>query len=66
VITRQIRAEIEASFGDKVFSTALSKSIKIEEAIAGRTGIVSLKKSKVGREIQQIGDELIIRAEAAC
>jgi len=66
VITRQIRAEIEASFGDKVFSTSLSKSIKIEEAIAGRIGVISHKKSKVCREIEQIGDELISRAETAC
>ena len=37
-ITRQIRSEIESSFGEKVFATVLSKSIKLEEAIASRKG----------------------------
>ena len=44
VITRQIRSEIEASFGEKVFATVLSKSIKLEEAIASRKGVIHHKQ----------------------
>ena len=65
VITRQIREEIETVFGSKVFKTALSKSIKIEEAIAERSGVVSLKKGKVKDEIELISRELIQRVEGA-
>jgi chromosome partitioning protein len=62
VITRQIREEIIQSFRDKVFSASISKSIKIEEAIAGRVGVIS-GRSKVSGEIKQIGDELMSRVE---
>ena len=58
-----IREEIESSFDEMVFSTVLSKSIKIEEAIAGRSGLVSLKHAKVKDEIERIGDELLERLE---
>ena len=34
VITRQIRKEIEESFGHTVFDTVISKSIKVEEGIS--------------------------------
>jgi chromosome partitioning protein len=63
-ITRQIRAEIEGSFGDKVFSTVLSKSIKIEEAIATRTGVIHhahLGSSRAADEVKSLGDELLSR-----
>ncbi len=63
VITREIREEIEAAFGDLVFKTALSKSIKIEEAIANRAGVTSLKKAKVKDEIEKISRELLERLE---
>jgi len=63
VITREIRQEIVSSFGDRVFRTVLSKSIKIEEAIAGRHGVVTLTKAKVKDEVVQIGEELIDRLE---
>jgi chromosome partitioning protein len=59
VITREIREEIVASFGEMVFSTMLSKSVKIEEAIAGRRGVIPASKS--GDEIRRIGEELIGR-----
>jgi cellulose biosynthesis protein BcsQ len=36
VITRQIKSEIDEGFGSLVFSTVLSQSVKIEEAIATR------------------------------
>jgi chromosome partitioning protein len=64
IITRQIKAEIEGSFGDKVFSTVLSKSIKIEEAIASRTGVIhhtNLGASRAASEVSALGDELLSR-----
>ncbi len=61
VITRQIKDEIRSSFGDRVFSSVLSKSIKIEEAIASRDGLVSLQNAKVKDEIILLGEELIQR-----
>jgi len=65
VITRQIRDEIVASFGGMVFGTMLSKSIKIEEAIAGRYGVVTLSKAKVRDEVRMIGEELVSRVEVS-
>jgi chromosome partitioning protein len=62
VITRQIREEIVASFGEKVFRTTLSRSVKVEEALAARRGLVA-GESKVGDEIALIGEELIERVE---
>ena len=64
VITRQIRAEIEQSFGKAVFETVVSKSIKIEEAIASRTGVINLSGSgnaKISSEIASLGDEILSR-----
>ena len=63
VISRQIREEILASFGEHVFLTMLSKSIKIEEAIAKRNGLIQLQKAKVKDEIIFIGEELLKRIE---
>jgi len=62
VITRQIREEIVSAFGDKVFRTTLSRSVKVEEALAARRGLVR-GESKVGDEIASIGEELISRVE---
>ena len=64
VITRQIRLEIKETFNTKVFDTVLSKSIKIEEAIANKQGVIfhkKLDKSRVKDEVSSIGDELINR-----
>ena len=66
VITREIRAEIEESFGGHTFKSVLSKSIKIEEAIANKNGLITLPKGKVKDEIILIGEELIQRLEEAC
>jgi chromosome partitioning protein len=63
-ITRQIRSEIEASFGDKVFHTVLSKSIRIEEAIATRRGVIHHKRlgeSRAAEEVAALGEELLSR-----
>jgi chromosome partitioning protein len=68
VITRQIREEIEHSFGEKVFATVLSKSIRIEEAIASRQGVIHHKHlgaSRAREEVQALGDELLRRLGAA-
>ena len=40
-ITKQIHGEIREAFGEKVFSSVLSKSVKIEEAIAAKNGVTS-------------------------
>jgi chromosome partitioning protein len=64
VIVREIRKEIEESFGEKVFSTVLSQTIKLEEAIAERTGVIHLKhlaKSRAKEEVERIGAELLAR-----
>jgi chromosome partitioning protein len=67
VISRQIHEEIRQGFGDIVFSTHLSRTIKIEEAIAEKTSVTELKKldkSRAKDEIQAIGAELLARLEA--
>lgn len=64
VITRQIRLEIKETFNTKVFKTVLSKSIKIEEAIVSKQGVIfhkKLDKSRVKDEVCFIGDELLNR-----
>jgi chromosome partitioning protein len=67
VITRQIRAEIQAAFTDKLFSTVLSKSIRLEEAIATRKGVIHQGKPasmrRVAGEVKALGDELLSRLE---
>lgn len=66
-ISRQIRSEIEATFREKVFKTALSKSIKVEEAIASKSSIITSaslgnrKLSKIAEELKAIGEELLNR-----
>jgi len=67
VITRQIRSEIEGSFGEKVFATVLSKSIKIEEAIAQKKGVIHhghLDRSRAKDEVSLLGNELLARLGA--
>lgn len=68
VITRQIKEEITEGFGDLVFTTHLSKTIKIEEAIAQKIGVTELKrldKSRAREEVAAIGDELLQRLGGA-
>jgi len=68
IITRQIKEEIREGFGDIVFSGHLSKTIKIEEAIAQKIGVTELQrldKSRVKDEVQAIGDELLKRLGVA-
>lgn len=63
IITRQIREEIEGAFGGTVFDTVISKSIKIEEAIALKDGVVNLpgKEVKIRDEVFSLGDEILSR-----
>ena len=62
IITRQIRGEIEASFGDKVFATVLSKSIRLEEAIASRRGVIHQAAAhRVADEVRSLSVELLGR-----
>jgi chromosome partitioning protein len=67
VISRQIHEEIRQGFGDIVFSMHLSRTIKIEEAIAQKASVTALKKldkSRAKDEIEAIGAELLARLEA--
>ena len=64
VITREIQKEIKNVFGDKVFESPLSKTIKIEEAIAEKLGIIHLKnleRTRIKEEVTLIGTELLNR-----
>ncbi|MCG8570534.1 MAG: ParA family protein [Spirochaetes bacterium] len=64
VITRQITQEIMEAFGNKVFKTSLSRTIRLEEAIAEQTGVIHLKnvgKSRVKEEVKAIGLEMLSR-----
>ena len=64
LITKQIHAEIREAFGEKVFAAVLSKSIKIEEAIASKSGVTAKKgqkSSKIAGEVRAIGEELLNR-----
>jgi chromosome partitioning protein len=60
IITRQIREEIDEGFGDKVFKTVISRTVKVEEAIAARRGLVE-EKSKIGDEIFLLAEEMADR-----
>ena len=66
VISRQLKAEIKEAFGSQVFSTVLSKSIKLEEAIARKTGVIyhpHLDRSRAKDEVCALGDELLSRLD---
>ena len=62
-ITKQIHGEIREAFGEKVFSSVLSKSIKIEEAIASKNGVTA-KKTKIAEEVRAVVEELLNRLGA--
>ncbi len=66
VITRQIRQEIQQAFGPKVFATVLSKSIKLEESIALKQGVIyhrKLDRSRAKDEVCALGKELLGRLD---
>ena len=55
IISRQIRQEIEEGFGEKVFAQAISRTVKVEEAIASRRGVVE-EETKIAAESVASGD----------
>ncbi len=66
VITREIREEIQQAFGPKVFATVLSKSIKLEESIALKQGVIyhrKLDRSRAKDEVCALGKELLGRLD---
>lgn len=66
VIIKQIVEEIMKAFGTIVFYTPLSRSIKVEEVIASRIGLIELEEDhKIKDEVQAIGEEFLLRIEAA-
>ena len=64
IITREIRREIAESFGDNLFSSVLSRSIKVEEAIAAKRGLVQMEECKVRTELELIGLEFVTKLTA--
>jgi len=63
VISRQIKEEIQESFRKRMFETVLSKTIKYEEAIAQKKGVINIKldKSRAGVEVKRLGSEFLLR-----
>lgn len=62
VIARQIREEIEEGFGERVFRSVVSRTVKVEEAIASRRGVVE-GEGRIGSEIASLADEILARLE---
>jgi len=60
VISRQIRDEIAEAFGAAVFTTVIRRTVKIEEAIASRRGVVE-ERTKVAEEIEALTSEIVQR-----
>jgi len=60
IISRQLRTEIEEVFGQRVFATAISRTIKVEEAIASRAGVVE-QESKIAAEVTALAEEFKTR-----
>lgn len=64
VISRQIKEEIVEGFGERVFKTVISRTVKVEEAIASRRGVVE-EETKVASEISALADEILARLEGS-
>ncbi|HUX22347.1 MAG TPA: ParA family protein [Spirochaetia bacterium] len=60
IISRQIKEEIAEGFGEKVFTTVISRTVKVEEAIAARRGLVD-ERTKVAFEIEALAREFVER-----
>jgi chromosome partitioning protein len=62
-IARDIRAQIEKVFGDKVFSTVISKSVRLEESPAYKESIFTFAPDSSGAaEYYRLCEEVIDRA----
>lgn len=67
VIGKELKGEMEAFFGKTCFSTVISRSVRIEEAIAERKGLVQLTGSqwkKPKEEVIRLGEELLTRIDS--
>lgn len=62
IISRQLKTEIAEGFGEKIFHTVISRTVKIEEAIASRTGVVETQ-SKIASEMTALAEEIRARLE---
>lgn len=60
IISRQLRVEIEEGFGEKAFQTVISRTVKVEEAIASRTGVVE-EETKIAAEVTALAEEILVR-----
>jgi chromosome partitioning protein len=63
IISRQIREEIIQAFGQRVFATVISRTIKIEEAIASRQGVIE-GPGRIAQEFRSLGSEFQSRLGA--
>lgn len=64
VISRQLKSEIAEGFGRHVFDTAISRTIKVEEAIASRAGVVE-EETKIAAEVTALAEEFKTRLGVA-
>lgn len=60
IISRQIHEEVTEAFGDRVFQTVISRTVKVEEAIASRRGLVGTG-TKIASQITSLAEEFISR-----
>jgi chromosome partitioning protein len=60
VISRQLCAEIVEGFGERVFTTVVSRTVKVEEAIAKMKGVVE-EDSKISLEVISLASEIVSR-----
>ena len=63
-ITQAIASNIKDILQDKVFTNYLSQSVKIEQAISLKKGVIEIAANhKIGKQVSLIGAELIERIE---
>ncbi len=64
LIGRELKEQLTVFFGETCFDTVISRSIRIEEAIAERKGLVELSGNQWKRpseEVRALGDEMLSR-----
>lgn len=63
-ISRDVVERIKSVFGNKVFSTVISKSVKLEESPAYKESIFTFAPNSVGaKQYQEVVEELLDRAK---
>lgn len=65
ILYKQVKEEIQEAFSELVFKTAISTSVKVEEAIAQFKGIIELEDCKVKEQAFNLGEEFLNRLEGA-